>query len=122
MKAAKQALDKAIALAPNSVQVMVNMGNCYARQDEPAEAQKWFAAAVEADPQDYTAHIGLGIQSIRLKEYDKGVEHITEAVRLKPDLAEGYQLLAALYSELGQPDKAHEYAGLRDLFQSQPQG
>jgi len=120
MDAMKQALDRAVALAPDSVQVMVNMGNYYAKKDEPAEAQKWFAKAVEADPQDHTAQIGLGIQSIRLRQFDKGIEHVTEAVELKPDLAEGYQILAAVYQESGQAAKAKKYAELRDLFQTAP--
>ncbi len=120
MDTMKRYLDKAIAMAPNSAQVMVNMGNYYAKENQPVQAQAWFAKAVQADPQDYTAQIGLGIQSIRLRQFEKGIEHVTEAVELKPDLVEGYQILAVLYEELGQTEKAKKYTELRDLFQTTP--
>ncbi len=92
------------------------MGNYYAKQNDPNESQRWFAQAVEADPQNYLTHIGLGIQSIRLGQLDKGIEHVTKAVVLKPDFVEGYQILAAACVEKGDTEQAKKYAALRDLF------
>jgi len=114
--AVKRHLDRALKLAPNSAQAMINMGNYYARQNQPGEAQQWFAKAVAVDPHDHLAHIGLGIQSVRLGQIDKGLRHAREAVILKPDFREGYEILAAAYGELGKPDEARRYAELRDLF------
>ncbi len=114
--AMKRHLDQVLDIDPMSVQGRINMGNYYARQNRPAEAQKWFAEAVVADPQNYLTHIGLGIQSIRLGQLDKGVEHVKKAVVLKPDFVEGYQILAAAYVEAGDTERARRYAMLRDLF------
>lgn len=114
--AMKRNLDKVLKIDPESVQARVNMGNYYAKMSQPAEAQKWFAEAVKADPQNYLTHIGLGIQSIRLGQMEKGIEHVREAVILKPDFVEGYQILAAAYVEKGDRETATKYAILRDLF------
>jgi len=114
--AVKRYLDRALELVPESVQARINMGNYYAKRDQPDEAQKWFAKAAAADPYDYLAHIGLGIQSIRLGQLEKGLTHVREAVMLKPDFQEAYDILAAAYGELGKADEAQGYAELRDLF------
>ena len=63
------------------------------------------------------AHIGLGLQRIRLGQLEKGLAHVKKAIRLKPDFIEGYQVLATVYRELGQADKARRYTKLRTLFQ-----
>jgi tetratricopeptide (TPR) repeat protein len=117
LNAMKRSLDRALANAPESVQATINMGNYCAKNNQPAEAQQWFAKAVEADPRSELAHIGLGIQSIRLGQMDKGAEHVAKAVELKPDFVEAYQILAALHAEAGQTDKARKYAALMQLFQ-----
>lgn len=116
--AMKRHLDRLLEIDPASVQGRINMGNYYAKQNQPAEAQRWFAEAVEADPQNYLTHIGLGIQSIRLGQIEKGIGHVTRAVALKPDFVEGYQILAAAYVESGDAEQARRYAILRDLFAS----
>jgi tetratricopeptide (TPR) repeat protein len=124
--AMKRILDKVLEIQPKSVRGMINMGNYYAERNQPSEAQKWFAKAVQADPQNYLAHVGLGVQTIRagvplggnpVEQLKKGIEHITKAVLLKPDFAEGYQILVKIYDKLGREDEAKKYADLRDLFQ-----
>ncbi|MBN1360056.1 MAG: tetratricopeptide repeat protein [Sedimentisphaerales bacterium] len=115
--AMKRYLDKALKIAPDSVQATINMGNFYAKKNQPAVAQQWFAKAVERDPQSELAHIGLGIQSLLLEQMDKGAEHVARAAELKPDFFEAYQLLAALCAQAGQPEKARKYAELVALFQ-----
>jgi tetratricopeptide (TPR) repeat protein len=115
--AMKRSLDKVLEINPESVKAMINMGNYYAKRNQPGEAQKWFERAVQAEPQNYLAQIGLGVQTIRAGNLKEGIEHIIKAVLLKPDFAEGYQILATIYSELGKEEQARKYADLRDLFQ-----
>ena len=117
----KRHLDKALKLAPDSVLAVTNMGNYYAKQKMPAEARKWFARAAELDPYSPFAHIGIGIQSVRLKEMDKAVEHLMRAVTLKPDFVEAYMLLAAIHDQAGKKDEAKKYQDLATLFRSSPQ-
>ncbi len=47
LAAMKQYLDKALALAPDSVEALTNMGNYFVKQKQPRAAQEWFA---QADP------------------------------------------------------------------------
>jgi tetratricopeptide (TPR) repeat protein len=117
----KSYLDKALAEAPDSVQALTNMGNYYAKQNQPREAQKWFARAVEVEPQNPFGHIGLGIQSARLNEMDKAIKHLTQAVRLKPDFVEAHLLLAAIYDKAGKKEEAQRHMELSALFRNTPQ-
>ena len=96
---------------------MINLGNYYARLDQPETAQQWFSLAVRADPWNYLTRIGMGIQSLRLKQRDQALDHVTRAVNLKPDFFQGYQVLAVIHAELGQLDEVRRFAELRDLFQ-----
>jgi hypothetical protein len=88
---------------------MVNMGNYYAKQKQARMAQEWFARAVGADSRNPFAHIGLAIQSVRLEQRDKAIEHLNRAVELKPDFAEAYLFLAALAEQTGRKDEAKKY-------------
>lgn len=116
-QAMKRHLDRALQIAPQSAQAMINMGNLYARQNQPEEARQWFNRAAQADPYDYLAHVGLGIQMIRLGKLHEGVAHVERAIVLKPDFAQGYDILAAAYAQLGRADEALKYGRLRDIFQ-----
>jgi len=116
----KAYLDRALQTAPNSAQAMINMGNYHAKRAEPDVARTWFTKALTVEPYHYLAHVGVGIQSIRLKETAQGLEHIKKAIVLKPDFAVGYQLLAEAYQQLGQPEVARRFAELGDLFRPHP--
>jgi tetratricopeptide (TPR) repeat protein len=116
LPAMKQALDEALKVAPNASLALINMGNYYAKQNQPKEAQSWFARAVIAEPENPFAHIGLGIQSVRLEQMDKATEHLMQAVALKPDFVEAYLLLAAIHDQAGRKDEAKKYMALATLF------
>ena len=121
LTAMKRCLDQALALAPDSVQAMTNMGNYYAKRNQPREAQEWFAKAVQVEPQNPFAHIGLAIQSVRLGQMDKGMEHATRVAALKPDFLEAHLLLAGLYDKAGKKDEAKKHMELYVLFKSSRQ-
>lgn len=118
LPAMKRHLDKALSQAPDSVLAVTNMGNYYAKQKIPVEARKWFARAAELDPYSPFAHIGVGIQSVRLQEWDVAVEHLMQAAALKPDLVEAYLLLGAIHDQTGRKDEAKKYQDLAALFRS----
>jgi len=110
--------EQVLALAPDTVEAMISMGNYYVKTQQPQAAHAWFLKAVDADPYSPMAHIGLGLQSIRLGQLEKGLGHVKKAIHLKPDFIEGYQVLEKVYTELGQADKAQRYAEVRTFFQS----
>ena len=121
LAAMKQSLDNALALAPDSVEALINMGNYFAKQKQPGEAQTWFVKAIQADPQNPFAHIGLALQSARLRQMDKSMDHALQAVMLKPDLLEAHLLLAGLYDQAGRKDEAKKQMELYSLFKPAPQ-
>jgi tetratricopeptide (TPR) repeat protein len=114
--AMKGFLEQALDVTPDAVEAMINMGNYYVKTQQPEAAHAWFFKAVEADPYNPMAHIGLGLQSIRLGQLEKGLRHVKKAIRLKPDFIEGYQVLEKVYKELGQTDEAQRNADLMTLF------
>jgi tetratricopeptide (TPR) repeat protein len=118
LAAMKRCLDRALALNPNSVQATVNMGNYFAKQNQPGAAQEWFAKAVQLDPQNPFAHIGLAFQSVRLGQMDKALEHGTQAVVLQPDFLEAHLLLAGLHDQAGRKEEAKKQMELYTLFKS----
>jgi tetratricopeptide (TPR) repeat protein len=116
----KRYLDRALALVPDSSSTMVNMGNHYVRARQSDHARTWFARAVKADPYNHLAHIGLGIQTMTTGQVDEGISHVIQAVKLKPDFAEGYTTLETLYQRIGLEDKAESAAALHRLFTESP--
>ncbi len=114
----KRCLDRALVLKPNSMQATVNMGNYFAKQNQPREAQAWFAKAVQLDPQSPFAHIGLALQSVRLGQMDKALEHGTQAMVLQPDFLEAHLLLAGLHDRAARKEEAKKEMELYTLFKS----
>lgn len=88
--------------------------------NEPVEARKWFTRATELDPQSPFAHIGAGIQSVRLKQMDKATEHLMQTVTLKPDVVEAYLLLAGIHDQAGRKEESKKYMDLATLFRPGP--
>ncbi|MCU0916233.1 MAG: tetratricopeptide repeat protein [Planctomycetes bacterium] len=121
LPAMKQYLDNALTRAPASVQALTNMGNYYAKENQPRAAQQWFARAVQAQPQNPFAHLGLALQSVRLNEMDKALVHATRAMTLKPDFLEAHLLLAGLYDKAGRKDEAQRHLELYTLFKGASQ-
>ena len=112
----KQALDKALKIAPDSVPAMINMGNYYVRQERTEQAYIWFECAARADPYNYIPQFSLGMQKLNRGQVRDGLKYITESVNLKPDFVQGYQMLATVYGQFDKVDAARNYEVLRDLF------
>lgn len=114
--AMKGYLERVLAIAPKTVEAMINMGNYYVKTEQSEPAHTWFLKAVETDPYNPMAHIGLGLQCIRQRQLDKGLGHVKRAIRLKPDFAQGYQVLEKVYRGLGKQEEAQSYARLGSFF------
>ncbi len=114
--AARQALERALKLDPNAAPALIDMGNYYVKQGQPGEAQAWFQRAVRADPYNHIPPFSLGLQELRLGQTSDGMKHVGESIRLKPDLVQGYQVLATAYAQLGKADLARQCKDLAVLF------
>ena len=113
---ARDMLDRAVKIDPGSAPALINMGNYWARQDRTDEAHAWFERAVAADPYNYIPQFNLGQQKLKRGQLRDGLQHVTQSVLLKPDFAQGYQVLAATYAQFDRAETAREYEALRDLF------
>jgi tetratricopeptide (TPR) repeat protein len=114
--AAQKSLDEALKIDPNAAPALIDMGNYCVKQGKAEEAQKWFKRAAQADPYNHIPVFSLGLQELRQGRTAEGLKHVTESVCLKPDLAQGYQILVTAYTQLGKADIARQYKALADLF------
>ena len=83
---AEAVMRRALALAPDSAQVHVQLGVTIASLGRVDEAERLFASAVELDPGDAYARMNLANAYRRRGELDQAMAHYRAAVRLQPDL------------------------------------
>jgi tetratricopeptide (TPR) repeat protein len=57
--------------------------------------------AIRLNPGDMLAFNNRGLAYNERKQYDKAVADLTEAIRLKPDYAEAFEIRAAAHEKLG---------------------
>ena len=83
---AEAAVRRALALAPASAQVHVQLGVVIAGRGRFDEATALFARAVKLDPDDPFAHMNLANTYRRRGIIDQALAHYRAAVRLEPNL------------------------------------
>jgi tetratricopeptide (TPR) repeat protein len=75
-------------------------------QHRYAEAAREYLEEIEQQP-TARAHIGVGINLARLKDYDRAVPHLREAVRLDKDSAKGQYTLALVLFSMAEKEWHH---------------
>ena len=112
-KRAEDLLSKALTLDPNYA--FAHMAKSFllfneARYDESiVEAE----TALSLDPADVWAFYNVGLNAMRLGQFEKALEYLNRAVRLSPHdpaLSEWYNQTAILYFAMKQYDKTIDYA------------
>jgi tetratricopeptide (TPR) repeat protein len=71
--------------------------------DRMPEAREAFERELKLHPQDFYSHFFLGVIASVEGEHRRAVMHLSEATRLKPDLADAYLYLGQSQAELGDP-------------------
>jgi tetratricopeptide (TPR) repeat protein len=96
-----------------------NIGVVYINKKDIRNAEEWFLKAYGYDPGYYKTsyHMGLvyylkGKSGGSREDFLASREHVKKALRLKPYYGKAYLLLAMVYAELGDKEKARENAGL----------
>ncbi|MHB8172468.1 MAG: hypothetical protein ACYDG6_13150, partial [Thermincolia bacterium] len=59
-------------------------------------------------PQHQEVQISRGTALIKLKRYEEAIKALTAYAKIKPGIAETYELLGQAYQELGQEEQAKE--------------
>ncbi len=101
-------LQRAIALAPDSVRYEVAVGRALLQVGRAHQALKAFSTAVNLDPASVEAHIGLGISQARLEKHVEAAAALEKALELDPVHPDVRLQLASAYRQLGRSRDAEE--------------
>ena len=97
----------AVKEQPKSAQVRTEWGNLYLEHYQPGDAAKLFEEALEIDPND--AHAYLGLARVAAERFDsKATKLAQEALQHDPKLFEAHELLGFLALEDGDTKLATE--------------
>ena len=101
LSASKQQFEKVLALEPNNLEAMLQLGLAEFRLGEADKAAERFENII----QNYRRHSGayyyLGVYHLRHDNFEKAVENFKESLRLKPRDPETLWNLWTAYSHLG---------------------
>ena len=101
-------LQRAAALAPDSVRYEVAVGRALLQVGRAREALQAFSTAVNLDPSSVEAHIGLGISRAKLKKYVEAASALEKALALDPVHPDIRLQLASAYRHLSRSLDAEE--------------
>ena len=109
-------LQRAIALAPDSVRYEIAAGRALLQVGRIREALQAFSTAVDLDPSSVEAHVGLGVSRAKLKMYVEAATALERALELDPVHPDVRLQLASAYRHLGRTRDAEEqYAAHRRI-------
>jgi adenylate cyclase len=116
---AREMVDRAVALNPNSFRAWEQRGFTYVIAGQPEEAIRSFERVIRLSPFDpllFSAFTGMSAAFIGLGHFDEAVAAAKKAVRQNPRYAGTYRCLAIALVHLGREAEAREAAaGLLEL-------
>jgi choline-sulfatase len=80
-----------------------DLGECYTEQRVYSKARVCFRQVLAAEPNDYTAHLELGIVDEHLGLLDEALEHVQAACKIYPDSAQCQRELDGLEKKIKAP-------------------
>ncbi len=106
MEKAKSSYEKALKLAPESLDAKTGVATCFVEGSEnPMQGITMLREVVQVEPENVNANLNLGLFSMRSGQFDKAIGRFETVVKKKPS-AENYALLAEAFEQNGQKDKA----------------
>jgi Flp pilus assembly protein TadD len=100
------ALQKATEIKSDDPVTLVNLGNAYGNYGDLEQAVACFRAALGLDPVNTPALANLGTAYARRRDFANAAESYKQAIRLKPVDPFNHLLLARLYAETGETERA----------------
>ncbi|MFN3342888.1 MAG: alkaline phosphatase family protein [Flavobacteriales bacterium] len=79
--------EKALEIAPSSIDIRLQKGNILLSMGQYHEAEKVFSEIANEDPRNAEAHFGRGMASLRLGEADTAIDFFMDTLELKPRFA-----------------------------------
>jgi tetratricopeptide (TPR) repeat protein len=110
---AKDCFEKALALAPDDLDIKVDLGVCLVEGAgflgmAPMQGIGLLKEVEQLDPSNIKALINLGYFSVRSGQFDKAQERFNKALEIDPEYIEAYLYLADLHEKQQQTEKAIE--------------
>jgi protein O-GlcNAc transferase len=102
-------LQRAVELRPSSAIAHFTLGTVHARFGDSNAARLSFTKALQLDPQFAEAHVSLAMIMGQQHELAGAGEHLRQAIRIygkTPAAAQSHYLLAQIYLDQNEPDKA----------------
>ncbi|MDD8020698.1 MAG: tetratricopeptide repeat protein [Acidobacteriota bacterium] len=106
---ARQKLDLALQIDPNSVRANNMMGLAYFKEGNYALAETYFRKTVKLDPGYATGYLNLGAICAMKKLYSEAREYYEKAISISPNLTAAYYSLATVCFQLNDRDKGLSY-------------
>jgi len=100
------AYQEALAINPNHIPTLSNLGVAYYQQGRLTEAQNTFRKVLSIDPNDAETHYLLGAALIQAGDLTAAEAELTQALRLKPDLPEARFGMGVLRRLQGRTEEA----------------
>ena len=99
---------KVLAIAPQRVNTLFNLGNTYVNNGEYDKAIEQYNKALAIDPQRVNSLSNLGNAYVKKGEYDKAIEQYNKALAIDPQRVNTLSNLGNAYVNHGEYDKAIE--------------
>jgi len=116
---AREMVDRAVALNPNSFRAWEERGWTYQIAGQPEEAIRSFERRIRLSPFDpllFGAFAGMSVTFIGLGRFDEAVSAAKKAVRQNPLFPFSYRCLASALAHLGREAEASQaVAGMLEL-------
>jgi tetratricopeptide (TPR) repeat protein len=109
-------LNEALKLGNNNSEIWSTLGRCLSRQNKWQEALRAFLNAAVINPHDFDTLYNIGDAYLGLRDPEKAVKYLKQAVLLKHDFSLAHYDLSLAYLELKQYQEAEAsaQAALRD--------
>ncbi|PYV93127.1 MAG: hypothetical protein DMG90_02875 [Acidobacteria bacterium] len=107
---ARKLNEEILKTSPNDTEGLIYRGQIHIRDKHPNDAVHDLQSALKNDPDNGAAHYQLGVAFDALGNLGQAESEWRDAVRLRPDLAEGYRALAVIALRKGQWDSLEQSA------------
>jgi tetratricopeptide (TPR) repeat protein len=115
---AREALERALQVAPRDPEANYSLGMVFAQTDENAQAYEYLQRALKARPVYPEALNNLGVLYLVTQRRDQAVASFEQCIRVAPAFDQAYLNLARVYALEGARDKARSV--LLDLLKQHP--
>ena len=116
--AARQALERAVAIGPQDPEANYSLGMVFAQLNDNEQADEYLQRSLQFRPDYPEALNNLGVLYLRSGRRDEGVASFEKSIRVAPAFDQSYMNLARLYALEGALDKARSV--LQELLKRRP--